>query len=457
MKPLSIGYIKQVIAGELLQGSDDMFVQHGAYRLKQVRHTHTILFLKGKIIKWDRLRPYFPIAIVTEYGRQTNERDEDVTIIKVKDLEESYWKFIKDYRKSIDIPVIAVTGTSGKTTTKEIIRHLLMADRKIAFTNSTNNSRTVHLANLLSIDENTEAAVFETAVGAPGDILNAAAYIKPTIGIITNIGEHHLNYCKTLKDYIEAKGEMIRSIQPGGILILNVDDERTIQLDKNQFTGKVLTFGIHNSCKYRASNIIYSTDGMHFTLEHNQMIYRMFVPGLGEHQVYNALAAIVAVHQIGMSFMEIKDRLKSFETLNRQMQVCVGPNGSTIIDDSWSITTTSLKAALEVLKNVGKDKRKIAIIGTITDLGSWGYIIHQRAGEIIAKSEVDCLITIGKHAKIMGETAGKLNPTIEVHSFNNHILAYPFLRNMTDQSTVVLVKGDMYSEAVKKLAMLLRK
>src|SRR5690606_28178114 len=121
------------------------------------------------------------------------------TIIKVENLKEAYWKFITNYRDSIDIPVIAVTGTSGKTTTKEMIRHLLSFSRKVAFTNSTNNSRTAHLTYLLGMDESTEVAVFETAVGAPGDITNAATYLKPTIGIITNIGEHHLNYCKTLE------------------------------------------------------------------------------------------------------------------------------------------------------------------------------------------------------------------------------------------------------------------
>lgn len=457
LKSLTTGYIRQVINGVMLQGYDDLQIHYGAYRLKQVRHSHTILFLKGKIIKWDHLKPFFPIAIVAEKFMQSTEYAEDITIIKVENLDEAYWKFINDYRDSIDIPIIAVTGTSGKTTTKEMIKHFLMADRNVAFTISTNNSRTVHLANLLSIDGTTEAAVFETAVGAPNDIVKAAAYLKPTIGIITNIGEHHLNHCKSLEAYIAAKGEMISSLQPNGIIIINADDDKTTKLDFKQFAGTILTFGIHKTCDYRASNLEYSTNGMKFTLEHDQKKYQLYVPGLGEHQVYNALAAIVAVHQIGMSFLSIKERLMSFETFNRQMKVCNGLNGSTIIDDSWSITTTSLKAALKVLENVGKSKRKIAVIGTITDLGSWGYVIHELAGEIIASSDVDVLLTIGMHAKIMGETAKKLNHTLEVHSFMNHIQAFPFLKNIVDPTTIVLIKGDMYSEPIKKLSILLRK
>ena len=102
-----------------------------------------------------------------------------------------------------------------------MIKHILSADRKVTATSLTSNSRTANLQYLLSIEEETEAAIFETAVGSPGDVLNAGEYFKPTIGIITNIGAHHLNYCKTLEGYIEAKGEMLKIVNPTGVLIIN--------------------------------------------------------------------------------------------------------------------------------------------------------------------------------------------------------------------------------------------
>ncbi|HEX5564017.1 MAG TPA: Mur ligase family protein, partial [Sporosarcina sp.] len=246
MKPLTTAYIRKVISGKLIHGRDDLVIHHGAYRLKQVKHPHTLLFLQRKIVRWDRLKPYYPIAIVTDRELAVSERNENLTIIKVENLQDSYWKFIDNYRASINIPIIAVTGTSGKTTTKEMIRHLLSISRNVAHTNSTNNSRTAHLTYLLGMDDTTEAAVFETAVGAPGDITNAAAYLKPTIGIITNIGEHHLNYCKTLEGYIAAKGEMCDALQPDGILIINADDRNTKKLELRNFTGKIIKVGIHS-------------------------------------------------------------------------------------------------------------------------------------------------------------------------------------------------------------------
>ena len=279
MKPLTTGYIRKIISGKLVFGKDDLLIQHGAYRLKQVRHPYTILFLKRRIINWELLKPYFPLAIVTELDLEVSARTDELTIIKVENLEESYWKFINDYRASITIPVIAVTGTSGKTTTKEMIRHLLSINRKVAHTNSTNNSRTAHITYLLSMDDETEVAVFETAVGAPGDISNAAAYLKPTLGIITNIGEHHLNYCKTLEGYIAAKGELITALQPDGVLIINADDLNTKKLDLRSFTGKIITVGIRSKSDFKASDVCYSPKGMYMTLEHQKKKYRMIVPG----------------------------------------------------------------------------------------------------------------------------------------------------------------------------------
>ncbi|MCM3709695.1 Mur ligase family protein [Sporosarcina luteola] len=458
MKPLTTGYIRIIISGKLVLGKDDLPIRHGAYRLKQVRHPHTILFLKRNIVRWEKLKPYFPLAIVTEREMDLKgQQIEDLTIIKVDNLQEAYWKFIDNYRSSITIPVIAVTGTSGKTTTKEMIRHLLSFSKKVAHTNRTNNSRTAHLTYLLSIDDSTEAAVFETAVGAPGDITNAAAYLKPTIGIITNIGEHHLNYCKTVEGYIAAKGEMCNALQSDGVLILNADDQNTKKLDLESFKGTIITVGLQSKSDFKASDVCYSSEGMYMTVEHRQMKCRMLVPGLGEHQVYNALAAIAAVHHIGMGLADIAVHFRSFPTLNKQLQVVEGINGATIIDDTWSITTTSLLAALKVLQAIEPAKKKIVVVGTITDLGSWGYTIHQRAGELLYQSKINVLLTIGEHAKIMADTVSQKNTNIEVHSFNNHILAYEYLDSITTEDSIVLIKGDMLSESIKKLATLLRR
>jgi len=322
----------------------------------------------------------------------------------------------------------------------------------VTATTLSSNSRTASLQYLLGIEDETEAAVFETAVGSPGDVTNAGRYFKPTIGIITNIGAHHLNYCKTLEGYIQAKGEMLDIIHPKGTLIINAEDMNTKKIDVSRFRGRLIRVGKHDSCDFRASHIHYYQKGMKFILHHDRKSYDILVPGFGEHQVYNALAAIAAVHDMGMPIPVAAQQLHSFRQLKKQLQLFEGINHSMLLDDTWSITTTSLEAALKVLNELGDGKKKIAVIGTITDLGSWGYIIHEQAGELIQRIGVDVLITIGEHARIMADHAVKLGFSAPVYTFKNSTLVYPLLQKIVDENTIILIKGDMYSKQVSKLA-----
>lgn len=457
MKPHTVSSIRTIISGELVQGSDEVVVHYGAYRLKQIKNQNTILFTNMRIIDWRSLKKFFPLVLATEWKYSKDEIPENVTVIQVNNADEAYWKFVRYYRSLFQIPVVAITGTSGKTTTKEMIKHILSEDRIVTATSLTSNSRTANLQYLLSIDEETEAAIFETAVGSPGDVLKAGEYFKPTIGIITNIGAHHLNYCKTLEGYIEAKGEMAKIVNSSGILIINSEDSNTSKIDLKNFQGKIVKVGTHRTCHFRALNIRYSQDGMEFSIKHKKRNYQIFVPGLGVHQVYNALAAIAAVYEMGVSIPEAAFRLKRFRKFNKQLQLVNGINDSMIIDDTWSITTTSLEAALKVLNEIGKEKKKVAIIGTITDLGSWGYIIHEQAGDLIYQNGVDVLITIGEHASIIAEHAVKRGLTSPVYTFRNEVLVFNLLEKIVDSNTIVLIKGDMYSKPIIELASKLRK
>ena len=457
MKPLSVKHMRTILAGELIQGSDDVMIHNGAYRLDQVKKRHTIFFSRKRIVDWGNLKKFFPLVLVTDQEISLKEDLKDLTVIKVEDTEMAYWHFVNFYRSQFDIPVIAVTGTAGKTTVKEMIKHILSFNNNVVATKNSKNTRTVHLQYLLSIDDQTEAAVFETAVGAPGDMEIAGAYFKPTIGIITNIGAHHLGLCKTLDSYIKEKGNMAKILDQNGILIINTDDVNIGKIDLKPFYGRIIKVGKDSSCHFRATDIQFQKDGMQFQLQHEEQRYSIFVPGLGEHQVYNALAALAAVHEIGVNLSEAADRLKTFKKFDRQLQVIEGINGSTLLDDTWSLTSTSLEAALKVLKEFGKDKKKIAVIGSIKGLGAWGSTIHKQAGEMIATHEVDILITIGILARIIADYAENSNLNLQVYSFEHTIPAYYLLKRLADEETIILVKGDMYTKPIIELAAKIRK
>ncbi|MER2127113.1 UDP-N-acetylmuramoyl-tripeptide--D-alanyl-D-alanine ligase [Solibacillus sp.] len=455
MKPISVKTLCTIISGQHTHGPA-VQIGHGAYRLRQVKHPNTVLFIEKRIMNWTNLVSFFPLVLVTEWPYQTKELPSGVTIINVNHSEEALWKFIRFYRAQFQLPVVAITGTAGKTTTKEMIKHIVTPYKKVTATQFSTNSRTAHFPYLLSIEEDTEAAVFETAVGGPGDLLKAGKYFKPTIGIITNIGEHHLNYCKTLEGYIEAKAEML-DILDGGVLIINAGDLNTRKIDFSKFNGKMITIGTDDANEFVAKNIQYSINGMAFTVVHKGQQHPIYVPGFGEHQVLNALAAIAAVTEIGLTIPQAAKQLQSFRPLNKQLQLVEGQNGALLLDDTWSITTTSLEAGLNVLNALAKEKKRIAVIGTITDVGSWGTYIHKKAAELVKEKGVDLLITVGEHAKILADHALALGIQAPVYRFNNSVLAYELLKNEMNPNTIILIKGDMYSKTMFELATKLKK
>ncbi|WP_107839556.1 Mur ligase family protein [Metasolibacillus meyeri] len=455
MKPIPVSAVVEIIGGELVKGSADLLIEYGAYRLKQIKHKRTMFFTNTKIVNWQSLSAFFPLVIVTEWTYRLREIPDGVTVVKVDDMTNAYWQFVEHYRSQFKIPIVAITGTAGKTTTKEMVKHILSSEYEVVATHLSNNSRTELLQNLLRISETTQAAIFETAVGAPGDVLGAGRYFQPSIGVITNIGSHHLNYCKTQEGYIEAKAEMLQIVGKG-TLIINADDTNTKKVNLRGFQGKVIRIGKHKA-DFLVSSITYTERGMRFILHHEGKQYVVKMPGHGEHQVYNALAALAVVHEVGMPLARAITQLATFRKLNKQLQILKGINGSMLIDDTWSITTTSLDAALHVLNKLGHGKKKIAVIGTITDLGAWGYNIHKQAGEIIYKHGVDVLITIGEHASIMASKAQQLGLDAEIYSFKNNMLARRLLKKIVDHNTVILIKGDMYSDAIHELAAQLRR
>ena len=455
MDPLSASRLSTIVSGQIVHGQT-VDIHYGAYRLKQIKQKNTVLFIEQHIVNWTEIERFFPIVLVTEWSYSVHEIPPQVTVIQVNNSQEALWEFIHYYRSQFELPVITITGTAGKTTTKEMIKHILSYYKKITATQLSTNSRTAFFPYLLSIEDDTEVAIFETAVGAPGDLTRAGNYFKPTIGIITNIGEHHLNHCKTLEGYIKAKGEMLDIVGSEGSLIINADDANTKKIDLQRFSGKLITVGFNPSHDFSANDVKYGVNGMQFTLIHKGMQYKAQIPVFGEHQVYNALAAIAAVVEVGITIPQALTQLSTFRPLNKQLQLFRGVNNALLLDDTWSITTTSLDAAMSVLNELANGKKRIAVIGTITDVGSWGRYIHQQAAEIIYRNDVDVLVTIGMHAKIIAEHVKKIGFKGEVHSYNSSILVYDLLKKRADKNTIILIKGDMYSKTMFELAKKLR-
>ncbi|WP_255298460.1 UDP-N-acetylmuramoyl-tripeptide--D-alanyl-D-alanine ligase [Brevibacillus dissolubilis] len=450
-----MGVIRTLLQGELIHGTDDGVVTAAVfYNRQEIEQTNTLVFLSRKEeVSWEQLKRCGPCVIITDIPVADLADGHGQTIIRVKNLVQAQWRFIEYYRGLFDIPVITITGTCGKTTTKEMIKHLLSVDHNVQASISSINEPRKSFGYLLGIDDTTDVAVFEHGLGNPGNITHQCMIYQPTIGIITNIGAHHLDGCKTLEGYIQAKGEIVKGVAPDGVLILNADDQNTKQISLADFTGKVVYIGVNDTADLRATDIRYGHGGMQFTLHLRQMKYPVFVPGFGEHQVYNALAALAAVHEIGIGISEAAKRLATFGGLQRHLEMSEGIGGSTIIDDTWTINPTSVEAALKVLDHIGQGKKVVLLLGDIKRLGDYELQYHQQIGSLVAKRKVHTLITIGTKAEEIAKQAKRDGFRGKIHAFPKVTPEIEAILEKTlDPNSLLLIKGPMSSRSMIELA-----
>ena len=452
---MSVKTIRLCVNGQLIQGSDEFMFNNIVHHLLNMEPNY-LLFLRQKWkIDWEKIHQSVPCVVITDIVYNELKNIDGCTVIKVENIQQAYWKFVESYRGSFSIPVISVTGTCGKTTTKEMIKHILSFSKNVTGTISTANSRTNHFAYLLGIEEQTEVAVFESAVGKPGDVLLASRYFKPTIGIITNIGIYHLDGCKTPEAYLQAKAEMVQAVGPKGTLIVNADDENSKKIGLEKFQGRIVTFGIINKADFQATNIQYNETGMSFELIirkrrrfPSEKRYSVFVPGFGQHQVLNALAALATVKEIEIETREAIKQLESFPHLNCHFECFKGKNGCLIVDDTWNTNPTSLKAAFQTLNGISGGRKRIALIGDIKRLGDVSLEIHRQTGEMIARTGVDVLITVGSLAAEMANEAKRKGIDGEVYSFPDMSKAEKLLEKIMDKNSILLIKSSATNDAI---------
>jgi UDP-N-acetylmuramoyl-tripeptide--D-alanyl-D-alanine ligase len=447
------------INGKVVEGPVNPRITNAAILPKKLKNQGVLFNAHNyKTIDCSHLKKGSSWVIITEKIPEIIGNHHEVTIVSVQSVRKSYWKFIEYYRSLFDIPVIGVTGTCGKSTTKDMIRHILKQKYKnVVSTYKSKNGLSMNLPYLTKIDKKTDAAVIEMGIAHPNDLLTTCRYFRPQVGIITTIGIDHLDKFKNQENYIQEKGTFLQGLRNEGTLIINGDNEHIKKIDMSKYQGEIITFGQKESCHYRASKITYGNGGMEFILHTKGITVPVFVPGYGEHNVYNAMAAIAAVATIGFDIKKSAKALASFQHIERHIQFFKGMKGSTLIDDTWSSNPTSLEAALKVLQKFSQGKKNIVVMGRIALLGNATPKIYAQVGRMLIKYRVDTLITIGNRAKAIGDIAIKSGmDKTKVYACRDAQEVYKLLQSMIDENTVVLLKNSMIDSASKGLAEKLR-
>ena len=305
------------------------------------------------------------------------------------------------WRSKLPVQVIGVTGSVGKTTTKEMIATVL-AQRFVILKNDKNMNNEIGLPiSLLRLDHSHQKAILEMGMYNLGEIATLCRLSRPEIGVVTNVSHSHLERLGTIERIAQAKSELVQALPPDGLAVLN-GDEPLVSRMRSQSVAPSVLFGTRSSCHVRARSIASrGLQGLDFELVHRGKGASVHSPLLGRHGVYSCLAAAAVGLAQGLSLAEIADGLSKAPATVR-VQPLAGRNGSTVIDDTYNASPLSTIAGLDLLG--GLPGRRIAVLGDMLELGSYEEQGHREVGRKAAAA-VDKLVVVGLRARWIGEEA----------------------------------------------------
>ena len=372
---------------------------------------------------------------------------EELPCVVVESPLRAYGEIAKHYREMTGVKVVGITGSVGKTTTKEMIASVVSQRYRTLKTAENFNNDIGTPLTLLGLDDTYEAAVIETGMDHFGEIRYLGEMVRPHIAVITNIGDAHLEALGDRPGILRAKSEILQGMGPDAVIFANGDDALLSAAD---FGRKTVLFGLGENCAVRAADVRHCGESLSCCILAGERSFPVTVPAYGTYMIYSVLAAAAVSLELGLSDAEIARGLARYETVGRRSRV-VKTGYCTLVDDCYNANPTSDRAAIDSLASLSG--RHVCILGDMLEMGGNAPELHRSVGEYAAAHGVDLVITQGELAKYIAEGAG----TAGVH-YADRASLLAALPELLHEGDVVLVKAshgahfEEISEAVKQLS-----
>ena len=369
--------------------------------------------------------------------------EQENSYIKVKSSLQALKDLALLYRNNLDIKVVGITGSVGKTSTKETISYVLEEKYKVLKTEGNFNNEIGLPLTVFRLRDDDEIAVLEMGISDFGEMERLSQIAQPDIGVITNIGLCHLENLKTRDGILKAKTEMFHNLKPDGTAILNGDDDKLITIDEVNNKRPVI-FGISYKDDVYASDIKnLGLDGTSFVINglkcaDGDRAFEVTVPVPGHHMIYNALAAACVGAQLGLSSIQIRDGISKLKTIAGRNNI-IKTDNYTIIDDCYNANPVSMKASVDVVDMALG--RKVCIFGSMFELGDNEKNLHYDVGQYVGAKSIDVLITIGDLARHIAMGAADYRET-HYESYDCSIHSYDTIEEFENEAGQLLKKGD---------------
>ena len=440
MNKVTVDDFIKINNAELIQGNRDLEIKDVNIDTRIIKKGEIFLAIeKGNEYIKDAIQKG-ATAVITEKMPEEEliKKYLNVTIIKVENSIEALKNIAKFKRKKYNIPVIAVTGSVGKTSTKDIIAKVVSKKYKTLKTEGNYNNHIGLPLTILRLDKE-EALVVEMGMNHFGEISVLTNIAKPTIAVITNIGTSHIGMLGSRENILKAKLEILEGLMPGGKIIINNDNDLLNKWNKEN--KMAITYGIENNSDIKAENIVITESGSTYNIGE----YTIDVPVSGTHFVYNSLCAVAVGKELKIEMKKIIEGIKEIQLTQKRMEI-KKIKEYTIINDAYNASYESMKYALEYLKKV-KGTRKIAVLGDMLELGEFSKELHEKVGKEV---EADILITVGKEAKNIVNIAN----VPEKYIYENNKEAAKKIKEIIQKDDVILFKasnGMRFGEIIEEI------
>ncbi|MDB6140088.1 MAG: UDP-N-acetylmuramoylalanyl-D-glutamyl-2,6-diaminopimelate/D-alanyl-D-alanyl ligase [Verrucomicrobiaceae bacterium] len=453
MKKLDLVSIAHYAGGRLLRGDGARLVTRVSTDSRTIQPGDVFIALAG-----DRFDGHRYLRQVSEAGAAAvivSHLPEGwdtlaATIIKVEDTLIGLQRLAENYRTWHNPFVIGITGSNGKTSTKDLTCHLMASKYRVCATEGNLNNHIGLPLSILKLKHGDTCGVFEMGMNHPGEISPLAAIAAPDAAIITNIGVAHIEYMGSREAIALEKGMLAEAVPQGGVVVLNANDDFTPSIAL-RCHARVLRAGI-GSGDVAAHDLKIRADGTSFTLDFAGSSMQAFLPLPGEHMVGNATLAAALAWHAGISAEQIVDALAKVKISKGRLET-KQVHGITFVDDSYNANPDSMKAGLRTLAGLQSAGRRIAVLGRMGELGSHAEAGHREVGHQAAALNLDAVFTVGSEADLISTAASADNNRLKTAHFNTHEACAVHLKTELRPGDLVLLKGSRSSGMERVLAL----
>ncbi|QDQ05801.1 UDP-N-acetylmuramoyl-tripeptide--D-alanyl-D-alanine ligase [Bacillus sp. BD59S] len=439
---MNLKKLEEVVNGEGLQKSFHLIEMHGVcIDSKNMKEGNVFV----PIIRVKDGHEYVKEAmdngaVASLWKKSYGTPPKGIPIIFVDDTLFALQQLAQFYRRGINVKVIGITGSNGKTTVKDIIGSILSSTYKVHKTKGNFNSQIGLPLTILEMKRDTEFLILEMGMSEKGQIRNLSRIAQPDVAIITMIGQSHLETLGSREEIAKAKFEIVDGLNDDGLFLYN-GDEPLLSRNNNMLGIECKSFGEKDTNDLYPNSVQLDEYGVHFKLNDSTKV-KYDVPLHGKHNILNAIVGIAVGEFYNVPIEKIQEALQQINITQMRFQFLTAKTGFTIINDAWNASPSSMKAAIETLQKLNAYEKKMIVIGDMLELGKNAKTYHREIGKMLNEESIQYVFTYGELAEIVAEEASKKYAIGKVRSFNNKAKIAEEVLKIITQNDVVLLKGS---------------